>query len=281
MLQAFRPALRILRMFALGLTILGVWARPAMAQFTVDELELHFTPNGSGALTGVIPVHSELDSLQQLRVVMADWDRDSIGGNRFVEFGSLPSSCKGKLEAFPLTVQLGARATEFIRVTYTGREMPDAGCWSAVTIERVRPPSELPQGASITVAIVVAVKVYVHATGATRSGDVVSADVENIMVLREGAAAGVRDSVPARQVAVRFANTGTAHLRVKTSLEVRTETTQLVTRVDGPEAYITPGNFRDILIQLPDLPKGRYAAIVLLDYGAEEITAAQVEFEVP
>lgn len=268
-------------MLVLAVAASGGWSRPLSAQFTIDELELHFAPDGSGTLTGVIPIHSSLDSLQQLRIVLNDWERDSTGANKFVELGTLPSSCRGRIEVFPATVQLAPRGTEFVRVTYTGRGLPDPGCWSAVSVERVRPPSELPQGPSVTLALVMAVKVYVHATGATASGDVISADVEDIWVRQPANAAGVVDSVPARQVAVRFANSGSAHLRVKTTLEIRTQTTQLVERAEGPEAYITPGNFRDILIRLPSLRPGRYAAIVLLDYGAEEITAAQVEFEVP
>jgi len=32
---------------------------------------------------------------------------------------------------------------------------------------------------------------------------------------------------------------------------------------------------------VPELPPGDYVAIVLLDYGGDEIAAAQVEFKVP
>jgi hypothetical protein len=84
-----------------------------------------------------------------------------------------------------------------------------------------------------------------------------------------------------RDVAVRFENTGTAHLRVKSSVEIRDETTRVVQRIEGPEAYITPRAFRDIIVRVPALPRGRYVAVVLLDHGADEITATQLELEVP
>jgi hypothetical protein len=64
-------------------------------------------------------------------------------------------------------------------------------------------------------------------------------------------------------------------------VEIRGENSQLVTTLSGPEAYMTPESFRDVLVRLPALERGRYAAVVLLDYGAAEITATQVEFEVP
>ncbi len=268
---------RLLVLSVLALAGIGAGARPVAAQFTIDELELHFTPDGSGALTGVIPLHSVIDSTQQVQVTLRDWERDSLGNNRFLDYGSHSRSCQGKLDVFPLTLQLGPKATEYIRVTYTGRGLPDAGCWSVILAERVRPPATQVQGASVSLTVVTGVKVYVHATGAMASGDVVSADVEEGW--ERASAAG--DSTFRRQVAIRFANTGSAHLRVRSTLEIRDETTQLVERIVGPEAYITPDAFRDILIRLPALRPGRFVGVVLLDYGAEEITAAQVEFEIP
>lgn len=268
---------RLLVLSLLALVGIGAGARPVAAQFTIDELELHFTPDGSGALTGVIPLHSVIDSTQQVQVTIRDWQRDSLGNNRFLEYGASPRSCQGKLEVFPLTLQLGPKATEFIRVTYTGRDLPDPGCWSVVLTERVRPPTAQAQGASVSLTVVTGVKVYVHATGAVAAGDVISADVEEYWERADAAG----DSSFVRQLALRFANSGTAHLRVRSTLEIRDETTQLVERIVGPEAYITPDAFRDILIRLPALRRGRFVGVVLLDYGAEEITAAQVEFEIP
>lgn len=268
------------RVLVLGLGVclgLAVPSQSAWAQFSVTELEVHLRPNGRGPVTGVIPVESTLDTLQQLRLVMMDWKRDSAGSNIFEPLGTLPGSCAGRLELFPATVQLRPGTTEFVRVTYTGPGLPDPGCWAAVTFERVQPPSVLPDGPSITVSLLVAAKVYVHASDAVAAGEVVSADVENVWLPNPPS----RDSVQARQIALRFANTGTAHLRVKSTLEVRSQSTALLGQQEGQEAYIAPGGFRDIVIRIPDLPRGRYVAIVLLDYGAEEITAAQVDFEVP
>lgn len=256
--------------------VLGV-ARPVSAQFAIDELEMHFVPVGSGAMTKVIPLRSSSDSTQQVRITVRDWQRDSLGGNAFLDFGSHRATCRGRLDVFPLTLQLGPQATEFVRVTYTGTTAADPGCWAVVLTETVRPPAAREQGAAVSISTVMGVKIYVHTPGAVAEGAVVSADVEAFWEPRPTTA----DSAFVRDVAVRFANTGSAHLRVRSSVEIRNETTQIVARLDGPEAYITPAAFRDILIRLPNLARGRYAAVILLDYGAEEITAAQVEFEVP
>jgi hypothetical protein len=68
---------------------------------------------------------------------------------------------------------------------------------------------------------------------------------------------------------------------VKSSVEIRDETTRVVQRIEGPEAYITPRANRDINDRVPALPRGRYVAVVLLYNGADEITATQLELEVP
>lgn len=265
-----------------ALVLVGGGARSASAQFTIDNLEVHLTARPGESLTRLIPVRSELDSVQQVRFVVKDWVRDSLGGNIMTDYASLASSCEDRLEVFPLSLQLGARATEYIRVTYAEPTAPDPGCWAIVLGETVRPPrpASASGGASVTITTLIGVKVYVHRANAVADGSIVSAAVEEFWEPVQQQDAPL-DSNFVRQVAVRFANTGTAHLRVKSTVEIRGENSQLVTTLSGPEAYMTPESFRDVLVRLPALERGRYAAVVLLDYGAAEITATQVEFEVP
>ena len=275
--ELFLRAMAGLRRLALLGACLAGGASALSAQFTVDELELHVVPDGSGALVRVFPIRSTLDSTQQIQLSVMDWQRDSLGANVFQPFGTHPASCKDKLDVFPLTLQLAPGAVEYVRVTYTGRQLPDPGCWALIVAERVRPPVAAPQGASVNINMRTGVKLYVHASDETPRGEVISADVESGFDRTSAT-----DSTFYRQVAVRFANTGTAHLRMQVQLEIRDVSTQLVARVPGPEVYLTPEAFRDILVRLPaTLPRGRYVAVMLLDYGADEITAAQVEFEIP
>jgi hypothetical protein len=80
---------------------------------------------------------------------------------------------------------------------------------------------------------------------------------------------------------VRFANTGTAHLKLRASVEVRDRAGKLLHKVDAPEALLTPRAVRDLAIPLPTLATGEYLAVLLVDFGGDEITAAQVEFRIP
>lgn len=280
LIRRFPLATRVLQLALSSLVALGWGARPVSAQFTIDDLELHITARPGETLTRLIPIRSEIDSVQQIRINVKDWTRDSVGGNVMNDYGSLPSSCGARLQVFPLTLQLGPRATEFVRVTYELGADPEPGCWAIALGETVRPPRPPVPGASVTITTLIGVKVYVHRPDAEPAGNILSADVEEFWERKELPNQPL-DSAFVRQVAVRFASTGTAHLRVKSSVEIRDEATQMIARLEGPEAYITPDGWRDILVRLPELRRGRYAAVVLLDYGGEEITAAQVEFEVP
>ena len=275
-------ASRLGRTVLLALVLVVGATRPVAAQFTIDDLELHFTPQSAQPLTRLIPIRSEIDSVQQVRIVVKDWVRDSLGGNVMSDYGAHASSCGARLEVFPLTIQLGANATEFIRVTFSPTAAPDPGCWAIVLGETVRPPRapSATGGASVTITTLIGVKVYVHTPEAKAVGAILSADVEEFWERKERAGQPL-DSTFVRQLALRFENTGTAHLRVKSSAEIRDEATTIVAQLAGPEAYMTPGSYRDILVRLPSLQRGRYVAVLLLDYGADEITAAQIEFEVP
>jgi hypothetical protein len=124
------------------------------------------------------------------------------------------------------------------------------------------------------------VKVYVHRPNAHRAGIVESADVGLVWRPNRNAV-GRKDSVQVREATVRFANTGTAHIKVKATLEIRDLQARLLHRVEGSEAPMVPGSSRFFPLVVPPLGPGDYVAVMLLDYGGDEIAAAQVEFRIP
>ncbi len=256
----------------------------AAAQVAVDELELHFSLAGarSGTLTQVVPVRNEKDRVQQIRLTIGDWERDSLGRNAFYALGQLASSCKDRVKAFPTNFQLQPGAVEYVRITYEpGTDV--AGCWSIVMFESVQPPrpaGEQP-GSFLTIEIRTGVKVYVHPAAPTRAGELAWADVVQAWVPKEVARGQRPDSVRAWQADVRFVNTGTDHLKLQPRVEIRDRDGKLLHTVTSLEAYLTPKAVRDLRLTLPDLPSGDYVALVMIDFGGDEITAAQVEFKVP
>jgi hypothetical protein len=169
---------------------------------------------------------------------------------------------------------------EYIRVAYTPDGANDPGCWAIVIMEALKPPSaRATTGPSVNVTVLTGVKFYVHRSGEVADGSIEYADVETSYERQDRD--GRVDSTLVRDAVVRFANTGSAHLRMKTTVEIRSETTALLHTIPGSDVYLTPGAFRDVVVRIPTLARGRYFAVALLDYGGAEIKAAQVEFEIP
>ncbi len=266
-------------LWGLGLLLAG--ASPLAAQVSVEDLEMHLQlKKDTVSLTQLVPVKNLEGRAQQVRVTVGDWYRDSVGSNVFSETGTVSAKCGPGLKVFPTTFQIAPGATEFVRVTYTPKAA-DPGCWAIVFFETILPPAARPeaQGSFLSLEIRTGVKVYVHAVDAQRAGSVESADVG--LHWRPANPGVSRDSAQVREATVLFANTGTEHLRVRSTLEIRDAQGQLLRTIEGNEAPMVPGSARYIAIRLPDLAAGDYVAVILLDYGGDEIAAAQVEFKVP
>jgi P pilus assembly chaperone PapD len=254
----------------------------AAAQVVVEELEVHLRLTGAQDQVGqLIPVKNELDRPQQVRVTIGDWYRDSLGRNVFVDAGSLESTCGDRIQVFPTNFVLAPKSTEFVRVQYSPTASDD-GCWSIVFIETVQPPRANPanEGSFLTLELRTGVKIYVHHPNPVRSGAVEAADVD-LFWRRVDPQARSDDTTLVREAVVRFANTGTAHYRLKAELEIRDANAQLLHRLPAREFPMTPGAWVDLHLPMPTLAPGDYIAIVLLDFGGDDISAAQIDFRVP
>jgi P pilus assembly chaperone PapD len=257
-------------------------SRTAGAQVAVDELEVHI--NLSRTTTShqrTIPVRNDDSTAHQVRIVVGDWTRDTLGMNVFPEATGTSRSCGTRLQVFPATLQIAARSTEYVRVSYEAAPA-DTGCWAIAYVETVKPPPPRPdgQGSFLTIEVRTGVKIYVHRPDPVSLGEVRDIRIEAVRRPPARGAAS-RDSSTVHETAVWFQNTGTAHLRVKNSLEIRSSTGTLLHTIPGPEAYMTPGSLRVIRVAMPALQAGDYVAILLLDYGGDEIAAAQSEFRIP
>jgi P pilus assembly chaperone PapD len=243
--------------------LLGVLALPAQshAQLSVDELEVFLRTAGTAPRTGLIRVTNETDKPIQAMLEVQDWNRDESGANQFYALGSTPGSCGDRVKIFPASLRIDARRTEAVRITYEGDAA--TSCWAVVFIQGNEPVRPSGRQSQITYVIRTGVKVYVEPENALRQGDIDSMKF-------------VQDSVE-----VLFRNSGKAHLKPTGAVEVRSADNQVVAKLDISEFPIAPGDARRLKLALPKVQSGRYVALALLDYGGDEIAAAQLEFVVP
>lgn len=252
-------------------------------QLVVEDLEVHLTVKAGSSvnLSALVPIKNELEYAQQVRITLEDWSRDSVGANVFLPYKSTAGTCGDRLQVFPADLRIDAKSQQDMRVVYTPAPS-DTGCWAIAFIESVNAPKPNPasQGSHLIVDVRTGVKVYVHREQEVRAGLLDDAFVDAFWRRRE-ATSGWRDTVLVHEAHTRFTNTGTAHLRVRSKIELRDADAKLIRTDEGAEYYMLPGSAVTMRFTLPTLPKGDYIAIILLDFGGDEISAAQVEFAVP
>jgi hypothetical protein len=256
----------VCRQLATGLAILlspGV-VLPAVAQISVNDLELHLG-GAAGTVHGVIEVRNDGPTVAQVAVSLADWSRDEEGGNQFRAAGTMPTSCGEELAIDQASLRIEPRGTALLNVSI----QPAAatrGCWSIIMLEtHERQAAATATGLHFTVRT--GVKVYVHQVGAIAGAELEPVGVD-------------RDDNGRHVVRALLHNTGGSHLIARGTLDLRDAAGTLVARIPVADLYALPLARRRLAVTLPAMQPGRYVALLLIDYGGDELIAAQLAFQV-
>jgi P pilus assembly chaperone PapD len=265
-----RRCVRMLGRTGLVLASLVWMAAPLKAQLAVDHLELQLRPAAARPVTGVLLVSNPDTLPATAQIHVGDWDRLQNGTNRFLPLGTVSGSCGTRLQAFPTTLSLAPGARAAVRVTYTpdSAGVPAAECWAIVFIEQ---PPAAPRhgGAALALQVRTGVKVYVTPPGLARS-----ASIQQLSLVSGAEYSG------ARHVRLSVMNDGGVHFEARTSLEIRRPDDTMVDSLGLPSLYALPGALAVQEDTLPVLPPGRYVLLLLVDYGAPDLLAGQLETEV-
>ncbi|MDH3298282.1 MAG: hypothetical protein OEM23_03075 [Gemmatimonadota bacterium] len=231
----------------------------ARAQFAVHPVIVQVAASDEAA-DAIIQIDNESDDPMQFRIYLMDFDQHPNGDHAFAEPGTAPRSCARRVDVAPgaLMVPPGERGLVQVRLR------PESGattCWSMVFVET---PSTSATGIRINQRI--GVKLY----GLSRN-----AGPEGTLTLAEASHAG--DSVDVR---FRFSNPGDWPVRPAGAVEIRDLTGSVVTTVPVPSFSVLPLRERMVRVSVPaaELADGRYLAVPILDFGAEFLAGAQVDF---
>jgi hypothetical protein len=249
---------------AIGASLLA--PRPSAAQVSVDEAELFLDLSGSGRRVGSFNVTNEGKDVAQVTIYLSDWDRQENGEHRFVQSGTLPSSCARQMRLFPQSLRLEPGRRQAVRVELNGGDSLTAACWSIAFVET----SALQKGTGRQVTYVtrLGVKIYVLPPGLTKEGE-----VEDI-VTQPGDSGRTR-------IAILFHDVGGLPLWVRGTVEYRRPDNSVAATDSVAEFPVLPGARRRVLVTVPRLAPGSYMALALLDYGGAEIAAGQIPVRVP
>jgi P pilus assembly chaperone PapD len=242
-------------------------ASPAMAQISVNRVEITFQPKGNDPRLGTIVLTNEGKTAVQAQVRLEDWDRAEDGTNRWYPHETLPGTCGKLLQIFPAAVSLDPGGSQAVRLMMDSTMSPTRECWSAAVVESMQPRVE--SGRNVTYAIRTAVKVYILPPAQPVEGELVA-----LAIAPDSAA-------HADQLSLVFQNTGGRHVVAKGSVEFRRADNSVAEKVELPSLYTLPGARSRLGLQLPKLPTGRYIVLAVLDYGGDQLAAAQTDYEVP
>lgn len=252
-------------LFALaGLVVVSGAPAPAQAQFAVSPVivQLPSTPGGGSA---VIQIDNEGEDDMRFRVYAMDFDQDRDGDHSFARPGSGPESCAHRLRFAPdaLSVPAGGRAAIQVRLEpEAGTEPAGMTCWSMLFVEA--PATE--EG-PVRINKRIGVKVYgLGSNSIAPEGGLYNAAARPLE-------AGV-------EVRFGFRNAGDWPVRPTGAVEIRDLEGTIVATMPVDGFSVLPRRERDVnlVVPLDGVPPGRYLAVPILDFGADFLAGAQVDF---
>jgi P pilus assembly chaperone PapD len=276
------------RATVLALCAVGLVSHRASAQLLVDPLEVTILTAGAGRTAASFSLQNTSDRPVQATVSRQDWDRQENGDNRFLPAGTTGKSCGAMLTVSPLSVRVEPHTSRVIRLAVQTDAALTRECWDIIFVEEV--PQRAPTGGnSLQYIFRTGVKVYIAPPALARDGAIEDMAVVDAPVkapssttpAKPASTAAANPQAPAKQIAIRFHNTGGMHLLAKGRVEFRHLDNSVAAQVPIGEFPTLPGAVRKVLVDVPrDLPAGDYVALALIDFGGAELVAGQIDYQV-
>ncbi len=261
----FKSKLAIL---GLALGSLGVIIALHLEALEVSQLEFDLeVPPGETATYSFV-VGNDEDLVDDIRIYLADWDRDLEGNHRFYEPGTLPRSNTGWITVSPTHFTLRPGEQREVRFTITVPPDVEGTYWGMIIVEGRPRPQEGEEGMVMAVPRF-GIKVYETPPGtARRDGRITYMERLGLNPLT---------------ILVEFENTGNAHLWVGGQVEIRDARGETIRTLPIGRFPVLPGAKRRVRAvdegEGP-LPPGEYLALAVLDFGGPYLVAGQIHFEV-
>lgn len=273
-INTYRPAGRfkwrsIVRILTLGLLVsyAAVLTHHAAAQGGAALLDpasaVHPGVPGE-TINASVRITNPAPTAINLRLYLSDWTLDPVGQFTFTEVGTIGRSASSWITLPTATLALGPQ--ESVQLTYEVAVPSDATPgthWSVIFAEG-EPSDPMPGQAATTISVRVGHIVYINVPELESSG----------------AITGMFATPPASPtgtytVIAMYTNTGNVGQGVEGTFTLRNEQGQDVIEADIERSVVLPGTERAFQINvLGPLPAGNYTALVVLNYGSDEVDVA-------
>jgi hypothetical protein len=267
---------QLLRCALLAAAALAAWSLVAGANFSVNvaPADLELAPGET--YTGYVTATNSGEEEVRLRAYLGDW-RTTPDGMEYFAPGEFPRGAATWMKLSPSQLALPPGGSE--RIYYEIAVPEDAtlagSYWAMIFVEDasaqpLAPPEgeEQPQMA-IRTLLRYGVQVFVTIPGTEIRGAVFTGT-------------GLAPVEGGFDLSATIENRGNIHLRPTTWLELRSAAGDTVYSAEHMRLTVLPGCTREYKFELRHLtlPPGKYYALVIADYGAPTLVAAQAELEV-
>jgi len=262
---------------ALALIFLFVAASPASTQgFSVAYGNLDFVVLPGDRIAATFSVTNLSEETKVLRVYSGDWVRvqgdtpdyafDEEGGNEVRSLLKWMTFSPDQMDLAP-----GEMRDVYCEVNFPDDPTLEGSYWGVVFVEEIPPPEpgvEAPRDEGMHVGISTIFRYAVKIFATFQYAEVLDASFTDLLIQQvEGGF----------DVTAVFENKGNIYMRPQTWLEIRDSTGEVIYRQDYVRQTVLPESSRNYAFELRDLSlgPGTYLVMVISDYGAPKLVAAQ------
>lgn len=253
---------------------LGLCERGAANVIVVGSLARQKTLKTGEAFDGVIYLKNSEKEPTEARVYQSDYRHYADGRDDFSDPGTNPRSNASWITISPTRVKI--RPGETIAVHYKGKAPADQNLrgtfWSMIMIEPTAVPAPIILGKDQQIAMGISTLVRFGVQIAT---DIGNGGERNLRVLNKT----LTQRNGKRVLQLDVENSGENLLVPAISVELFDHTGASIGRFEGGRPRIYPTCSIRSIVDLNDVPAGKYAAMVLLDNGDEHVMGAQYELD--
>lgn len=244
--------------------LFGILLMPSLLfaqQMNVNPSTLTFNLAPGTTETKYVSVRNITNKQHTFQLTLADWYRDSLGNHVYLKPGALKESCSSWVKLGVNVVTLAPDQVVDIPVTLDvpADSKGDAMKWSMLFIQNyISDDSTVQKTARITTTIREIFRVGLH----------IYQTPPNISAKSALAVSLIKDKKSADTYVFEMKNTGSTMLSCFAHMELTNIESGQEFKLDVQDFPVFPGGKRLVDFKLPPtLPKGKYSALAILDYG--------------
>jgi len=263
--------------YACFITFVLLNASVAMAQrVSINPTILSFNVKAGEISTQTISIINLSDQKQTFELSLGDWLRDSIGSHKYFPTGTLETSCSNWINLDNTIVEVEAKQTKDVRVTMNSPSDPaqfKQMKWAMLYVQNAAEQSGNTTAAGKTTAKLVEV---------FRFGIHIYQTPPQLTDHAAKAISLIPDPVEKSTYDFSMINTGSTQLTCKARLELTNIENGKEIKLEDTEFPVFPGAKRTVQLVLPpNIPKGKYSMLALLDYDTSmPLEAVELSIEI-